>query len=224
MRRIRRLFSVLAIASASASWFIATPVRADQVSPQAPTATMTKKISTTATVENVDMEKRRLTLRGDNGDQFTVDVPESVKLDQLHEGDRIKIDYYEAIALSLKKGAAGAPSRTGETTVTERNAGTLPSGTMARRITATVEVVKVDRTNNKLTVRRPDGTMDTINVTDPAMQAHLANLQEGDRIQVTYTEAAAIKLMREGTTKPPEDTTKPPEGATKPPESPKKRS
>jgi Cu/Ag efflux protein CusF len=201
MKRTRRLFSVLAIASAS--WFIATPSRADQPSPQAPTTTMAQKISATATVVTVDAQKHHLTLRGDNGDEFTVDIPESVKLDQLHEGDRLKIDYYEAIAISLKKGEAGAPPRAGETTITERKAGTLPGGMTAHRITATVEVVKVDRAHNKLTVKRPDGATDTINVTDPALQANLANLKEGDRIQATYTEAAAITVMREGTTNPP---------------------
>jgi Cu/Ag efflux protein CusF len=201
MRRIRTVFSVLAIASAS--WFIATPSRADQPSSQQPpTTAMTEKISTTATVVKVDAQKRDLTLRGDDGTEFTVKVPESMKLGQIHEGDRVKIDYYEAVGLSLKKGEAGAPPRADESTITEHKAGTLPGGMVAHRITATVDVVKVDRAHNKLTVKRPGGAIDTINVTEPAMQAQLANLHEGDRIQATYTEAAAITVMRERAMRP----------------------
>ena len=151
----------------------------------------------------VDAQKRDLTLRSDDGTEFTVEVPQSVKLDRIREGDRVKIEYYEAIGLSLKKPQPGAKPRSDETTMTEHNAGTLPSGMVVHRITATVEIVKVDRARNRLTVRRPGGAIDTISVTDPALQAQLANVHEGDRIQATYTEAAAIRVMPEGGTNQP---------------------
>lgn len=222
MRRIRRLFSALVVAGAS--WFSATPSfaaqppsgdqppSADQPSSadqppgqEQPTAMThkTKRITATATVVKVDAEKRDLMLRGDDGTEFTVEAPQSVSLDRIHEGDRVKIDYYEAIGLSLKKSQPGAQPRADETTITRRNAGTLPGGTVMHRITATVEVARVDRAGNRLTVRRPDGTIDTINVTEPAMQSQLANVHEGDRLQVTYTEATAIKVMPQSTTNEP---------------------
>lgn len=200
MKRIKAVFCVLALAVASQ--FIASPASADQASPEGPTKTMAEKLSATAMVVKVDTQKRHLTLRGDDGNEFTVEVPESVKLDQIQKGDRIKIDYYEAVGISLKKRAAGAQPRAGEMAIVERNAGTLPSGMIAHEITTTVEVVKVDRAHDKVIVKRPDGATDTIHVTDPAMQADLANLHQGDQIQATYTEAAAITVMREGKTKP----------------------
>jgi Cu/Ag efflux protein CusF len=203
MRRIRRLFSALVLAGASCS--IATPAFADQPSSQdapAPIAQKTKKITATATVVKVDAQRRDLTLRSNDGTEFTVEVPQSVRLDRMHEGDRVKVNYYEALALSLKKREAGAPQRADETTVTQHNDGALPGGMVAHRITATVEVVRVDRARNRLTVRRTDGVIDTFNVTDPALQAQLASVHEGDRIQATYTEAAAITVMREGQASP----------------------
>jgi len=199
MRRIRRLFSALVLAGASCA--IATPAFADQPSSQGaptPMAQKTKKITTTATVVKLDTQKRDLTLRGDDGTQFTVEVPKTVRLDRIREGDRVKVNYYEALGLSLKKGEAGAPQRSDETTVTQHNDGTLPGGMVAHRITATVDVVRVDRARNRLTVRRSDGVIDTINVTDPTMQAQLASVHEGDRIQAIYTEAAAITVIPEG--------------------------
>lgn len=199
MRRIRRLFSALVLAGASCA--IATPAFADQPSSQdapAPMAQKTKKITATATVVKLDTQKRDLTLRGDDGTEFTVEVPRSVRLDRIREGDRVKVNYYESLGLSLKKGEAGGPQRTDKTTITEHNDGALPGGMVAHRITATVDVVRVDSARNRLTVRRSDGVIDTINVTDPAMQAQLANIHEGDRIQATYTEAAAITVIPEG--------------------------
>lgn len=197
MRRIRTLFSALVIASASASGLVATSAHADQPTSQAPTRTMSKRITATATVEKIDTEKRDLTLKDDEGNQFTVRAPSSMKLDQFKEGDRVKVDYYQALAVSLKRGAAGAPTR-GESSVTEHTAGTMPGGVVSHRITGTVEVVNVDRARNRLIVKRPDGSVDSIEVTDPAMQSELANVHPGDRIQATYTEAAAIKVMRAG--------------------------
>jgi hypothetical protein len=215
MRRIRRLFSALVIAGAS--WVSATPSfaaqpsaadqppPADRSSSQPPATTVTQKtekISATATVVSIDAQQRDLTLRGDDGTEFTVEVPRSVQLDRIHEGDRVKLDYYEAIGLSLTKPQPGARPRSDETTITQHNAGALPSGTVAHRITASVEVVRVDRAGNRLTVRRPDGTIDTINVTEPAIQSQLANVHEGDRIQVSYTEAVAIRVMPQKPTTP----------------------
>src|SRR5690349_20448238 len=165
MRRIRRLFSALVLAGASC--FIATPAFADQPSSQdapTPMTQRTKKITTTATVVKLDTKKRDLTRRGEDGTEFTVEVPKSVRLDRIREGDRVKVNYYEALGLSLKKGEAGAPQRA-ETRVTQHNEGTLPGGMVAHRITATVDVVRVDRARNRLTVRRSDGVTDTINVT-----------------------------------------------------------
>jgi hypothetical protein len=151
-----------------------------------------------------------VTLRGDDGTEFTVEVPRSVKLDQIHEGNRLKLDYYEAIGISLKKQEAGAPSRTGETEITEHKAGTLPGGTVVHRITGTVEVVKVDPARQRLIVRRPDGVIDTIHVTDPAMRAQLASVHEGDHIHASYTEAMAVTVMREGTQNQPDQPDQPP--------------
>jgi hypothetical protein len=220
MRRIRRLFSALVIAGAS--WFSATPSFAAQPSPggepppggepssggepspgeqpsaQPPSTAMThrtKRITATATVVKVDAEKRHLMLRSEDGTEFTVEAPRSINLDRIHEGNKVKVDYYEAMGLSLKKPEPGAQPRADETTITRRNAGALPGGTVTHRVTATVEVVRVDAAGNRLTVKRPDGTVDTINVTEPAMRAQLGNVHEGDRIQLTYTEAAAIKVM-----------------------------
>ncbi len=168
-----------------------------QPQPSEQAVTVGKKLTATATVDKVDLKGRHLTLKTERGKTFTIEVPDSVKrLDEIKPGDRITVDYYESVGVSLKKAEGSAQPGAGETTVTERRAGKLPSGAVAHTVTATVEVMAIDRANNKVMVKRPNGDIDTIDVTDPAMQADLANLKEGDRIQATYTEAAAISVQR----------------------------
>jgi Cu/Ag efflux protein CusF len=165
-------------------------------SPSQPTEVMAQKMSATATVEKVDAKKRELTLKDAEGTELMVHVPADVtRLDAIKKGDQISVDYYQSVALSLKKkGGAGAQPGAKETTAIERKAGKLPGGMVARKITGTVEVMNVDTANNRVTVKGPRGQIETINVSDPDMQAELSRIKKGDHIQATYTEAVAISV------------------------------
>jgi Cu/Ag efflux protein CusF len=124
-----------------------------------------------------------------------VQVPEDVtRFDSIKKGDKIDLDYYEAVALSLKKPVKGETPSANEAIVAERAPGKLPGGGMARTITATATVTKVDVAANKVSIKAPDGKMDTINVSDPALQPELSKLKKGDRVQASYTEAMAITV------------------------------
>jgi Cu/Ag efflux protein CusF len=190
-----------------ATWIAMGPAIADDPTPNDTSKTDTMKNdksmsmsraerkSMTANVVRVDTTKRHLVLQGEDGKEMTLQVPESVKrLDEIKPGDKIKVDYYSALGISLNKGgeAGGA-----ERTMTERNKGKLPSGTIAHQESGTVEIVKIDKDKNQLTVKRPNGDMDTIDIKDPDLQSKLGDLKEGDKVQATYTEAAAITVQRE---------------------------
>ena len=156
---------------------------------------MAARMTATATVEKVDTKKRQLSLKDDQGNTFKVNVPQEVeRFDQIKKGDKITVDYYSSVALALKKGANGKAPSARETAMAERTPGPLPGGMVARKVTATAEIVKVDKTENKVTVKTPSGEMETIHVTDPAMQADLAKLKKGDKIQASYAEAVAITV------------------------------
>jgi Cu/Ag efflux protein CusF len=161
---------------------------------QNPTEVMAEKTSATATVEKIDTKNRQLTLNDDQGNSFKLDVPASVtRFDSIKKGDKIAVDYYSSIALSLKGNDATPPSE-GTTTMKERTPGALPGGLMARKITASVEVMNVDKTANKLTIKGPNGDLDTVDVRDPSMQADLAKIKKGDKIHASYMEAVAVTV------------------------------
>jgi len=161
--------------------------------------TMAQKENITATVQKIDMKHRKVMLKDDQGQALDVEVPEDVKgLDQIKKGDKVSIDYYSSMVLSIAK--PGTKLGASTTNKHERNAGELPGGMMAKEIKATVEVVKADTSNNKLTIRTPSGDLDTINVTDPSMQSDLSKIKKGDKIQVNYTEAVAISVTPQNDT------------------------
>jgi Cu/Ag efflux protein CusF len=154
------------------------------------------KASKTATVEKINQPNRELTLKGSDGNEFKVTVPETVtRFDAIRKGDSITLDYYTSVALSLKKGGTGQPPSASEQQTISRTPGALPGGVMARRVDASAEVVKVDTTAHKVTLKSPSGDVDTIEVTDPELRADLAKLKPGDKIQAVYTEAVAISVQ-----------------------------
>src|SRR5689334_710571 len=58
-----------------------------------------KTVSTKATVESIDKDKREVTLKKEDGTTTTIKCPESVRnFDQIKEGDIVTARYTEAIA------------------------------------------------------------------------------------------------------------------------------
>ena len=158
-------------------------------------AKMGERTSATVTVEKVDTANRKLMLKDAEGDSMTVRVPEDVKLEEIKKGDRVNVDYYETLAVSMKKAEKGAKPSMRETTTAQREPGKMPGGMAARQITATALITEVDTANNDITIKGPKGEMHTINV-DPEMKQDLAKLKKGDMVEVTFTEAVAISVER----------------------------
>src|SRR6478609_2487207 len=115
MQRAKRI--CYTVACVFATWLVAGVAAADEQSPQkeqpsegmkegmrqgTPSQMMATKMSASATVEKVDLKKRTLLLKNEQGEEFKVNVPEKVtRLDAIKKGDMINLDYYEAVTLSL---------------------------------------------------------------------------------------------------------------------------
>jgi hypothetical protein len=158
------------------------------------TVTAGELMSTSAKVERVNLEKRELVLRNDEGNKLQIQVPENVtRLDQVKPGDRVNLDYYQAVAVSLKK-PGSAPMGTETQTFGKRTPGELPGGMTGRKISTTAKITKIDQSKDQFTIETPDGEMSTIKAKDPQNRAELKKLKTGDEIQVTYTEAVAASV------------------------------
>lgn len=147
----------------------------------------------TAKVIAVDPAQRTVTLQGASGKTRTIAVGDQVRnFDQIKVGDTVHAKYTQALALELKKGASGMAAPTEEQAITPAPApGAKPGGTVARKVTATVEVVAVDSARQMVTLRGPAGNEVDVDVQDPNQ---LKNIKKGDHVQVTYVEALAIAV------------------------------
>jgi Cu/Ag efflux protein CusF len=160
-----------------------------------PTGAMSAQLITAAaTVDKVDRDKHELTLKSENGKPFTIDVPDSVnRLDNVKPGDKVRVSFYESVAVSLAKPGEAQPRRQ-ETMAAGRAPGALPGGAVAQQITTTAKITKVTPSKDELTIEGPGGKATTIKVDDPQVRSQLSHLKVGDKIQTTYTQAMATRV------------------------------
>jgi hypothetical protein len=147
----------------------------------------------TVTVTAIDRPKRQVTLKNPEGESKTVDVPQEVKAyDTLKVGDRIDLDYYESVAVSL------APKGTKPSVETSSGVDRGPVGSAMGTHTTTIsaEILAVDAKANKITIKGPSGGSQTIAVQNPDVQKKLPMLKVGQVVQLTYTEAVAASIRK----------------------------
>ncbi|CAH2603969.1 conserved exported protein of unknown function [Rhodovastum atsumiense] len=154
---------------------------------------VTETRTTTATVETIDQEKRTVLLRTGDGTLLTVQVgPEVRNLAQVRPGDRVTATYRESVAAAISR--PDSPPLTAGASVTRAVEGERPAGETAQEVTARVRILAVDTRANTVTFLGPSGLPRIIALRDPGMQRFAATLQPGDDVDVTYTEALAIRV------------------------------
>lgn len=193
-------------AGAVASWLVAAPARAQDSSANSgdqkqgagsqPTGAATGQLITaSAKVDKVDADKHELTLKSEDGKPFTINVPDSVsRLDNVKPGDKVRVSFYESVAISLAKPGEAPPRGQERTTATERAPGALPGGAVAEQVTTTAKITKVSPSKDEVTIEGPSGKANTIKVDDPQVRSQLSHLKVGDKIQTTYTQAMAASV------------------------------
>jgi hypothetical protein len=180
----RSLLAALAAASVGLAGCTTTP-------PAPATVSKTQKV--VAGVEAIDLSKRLVTLRGPDGKALVVQVGSAVRnLEQVRVGDRVVVEYTEAImAEVVKKG-------TGTTDVGMAAAraapGDRPGAAMGDFVRFPVTVFDVDTVQNVVEVTGPRGFNRRIAVRDPKMRDFIRGLRKGDEVEVTYSEAFAVSV------------------------------
>jgi len=157
--------------------------------------TVMKEMETvmTATVVAIDLEKRIVTLKGEDGEVRDVKVgQEAVNLPQVKVGDLVTVKFYESIAVEVIK--PGTYAGTGEkTAIVRAKPGEMPGGMAARQVTVTATITAIDRQKSTITLKGPEGKLTTVKVQDPT---NLEKVKVGDELMITYTEALAISVEK----------------------------
>jgi hypothetical protein len=148
-------------------------------------------VDVTATISALDTGKREITLKGPDGKEVTmVAGPEVKNYNQLKVGDKVDIQYVEALVLELKKGGGLPVARTQKEEMTGAKAGEKPGAKGARQLTVVGDVIALDPATQTVTLKGPERTAE-LKVRDPEQ---FKLISKGDQIQATYTEALAVAV------------------------------
>jgi Cu/Ag efflux protein CusF len=146
-------------------------------------------VKVTATITAIDAATRGVTLMGPQGREVAMTAgPEVRNFDQMKVGDRVDVEYIEALTLELKKGGGLPVARTEQAGAAGAQPGEKPAGLVGRQTTVVADVIDVNRETKTVTLKGPKQTVD-LKVNDPAQ---LANIAKGDQVEAKYTEAVAI--------------------------------
>jgi hypothetical protein len=144
----------------------------------------------TATITAIDHADRAVTLKNEEGKETTISVPSDAKVfDTLKVGQKVDIDYYESLAVSL------APSGS-KPSMSERRGRSVDmgGGVRGREVMVNAEVVSVDSSANNVTFKGPKGSLRTVHVENPTLQEKLPMLKPGQVVQFDYTQATAASI------------------------------
>jgi len=148
-------------------------------------------VRVTASVEAVDLKNRIVTLKGPRGNVFAVAVSEQARnLPQVKVGDIVEMDYFESIAIAVKK-TEGMPSRTETELLDRAEPGQRPGGIALRKVTTVANVLGINTENNTFLVRGPLGHLVEVKARDPKL---LKGLTGGAQVEVTYVEGVAVSV------------------------------
>jgi hypothetical protein len=183
MTTVSLCYAIVALVTASVPTPEARQANADQTMKSTP-------VTITATIEAIDQTNRIVTLKGPKGNLVDTYVDESNKrFNELKVGDQVKAQYYESLAMSIRKPGGPAPTAGVKESVTPREGG--PGATAARQLTGSVTVTALDPKVPSISVNGPKGNVFSMRVQDPK---RLEGVKVGDTIDVTYTQALLIAV------------------------------
>jgi hypothetical protein len=189
---MKRFASPVAAACAAGALSLAIVAHAEAPA-AAPTGEgIVAKVEVTAKVAKIDQTTREVTLKADDGQEYSFVASEEARnLDQVQVGDVVTITYAEAFVYEVQKGGQAADQ--GTVVAGGRSAaGQRPAGAIARETKVTVLITAIDPKVPSVTFKGPAGNTRTIKVMHPEK---LQGVSVGDTVDITYTEALAIKVV-----------------------------
>ena len=149
-------------------------------------------IAIEATVEEVDHDTRKVTLKGPEGNTIKIDVDERVKnLPQVEVGDLLTVEYIEAVTIQVFGPGEVTPGASAVTQVGSAEFGQKPAGIAMDEIIVVATINAIDKANSLVTLMGAEGKAKTVKARDPE---NLEKVKVGDKVMITYTESIGISV------------------------------
>jgi len=150
-------------------------------------------VTMTAKVVDINQKTRKVKLKTDDGQWHILTVNEGVKnLSEINKGDTVTVIYTEAVAYRLRIQGSQPGIATSDTSAAAGQAAN-PAGAVQHQTTVTATITAIDPGVPSVTFRGPYKETQTTRVKDPR---HLQGVKVGDVVDITYTDAIAIKLYK----------------------------
>ena len=146
-----------------------------------------------AVVEAINVQNRIVTLRSLTRDASVVmEVGDEVRnLDQVKVGDRVVVEFLEAIAVDLKKGGGMTPSSGAGGAAARAKLGEKPAAMLGGVLEVVATIIAIDADEPSVTLRGPEGKVIEVLVQHPEK---LAEVDVGDQVIITYKRAVAVAV------------------------------
>jgi hypothetical protein len=153
------------------------------------------QVTVSGTVESVDYAGRTVTIRGQQGNPVTVDVPPNAKrFEQITVGAAVTATYYDRVTVRLKPAGEPAVDRTVEP-ITTPTPGALPGATRTKQRVTTVTITGWSPADKVVSFTGPNGTSYSRRLLDATDPQIAEGLKAGDRVDVTRTEAVSVSVQ-----------------------------
>lgn len=184
------LLLVLAGASACASTTSTQTARDRQL----PALQESNTATITAVVQAIDLKERTVTLKGPDGNVVTIKVDDSVKnLPRVKVGDQVTAQYYEAVAVEVRKPGEAPGGASAKEAVAVAEPGQRPAGVVLNTVTVTTTIKNINQQDRTVTLKGPQGNTEVVKVRDPR---NLEKIKIGDEVVITFTRALAISVEK----------------------------
>ena len=138
----------------------------------------------------VGMFRRPDQLKGPKGETSTLEARSEKNLAAVKVGDRVAIRYFEGVQIRKKKPGEAVPVPSLKDGIIGAKLGRTSKTKHA--IIASVEAI--DQADQEVTLKGPDGSLETIMVTDPE---YLERIEVGDQVVLTRSQALALSIDKE---------------------------
>ena len=158
-----------------------------------PGATVVETYQLTATVAEIDVPDREVTLRGRDGKKTTVKCgPEVANFDQIRVGDVVKARVTSEMTVAMAD--ASNPTAVGATSKVQlAPKGAKPRAVMAETQQYTATITEINLKRHQATLRFPDGSTRTFNV---RKDVDLTQRKVGEEVVFRVAVAMAISLEK----------------------------
>ena len=165
--------------------------------PEAPRVFQAKTNELKATVLGVDYKNREVILRGTNGSLGRFAVSDRIQnFDQIRQGDRVNIKYYESVAYAVLKPGENLPPTSRSDAAGMRPPGQSPGGGAITVSNTIATIQTIDRETRHVVLKGANGELMNVFV-DPSV-GNLKRIKEGEQVSVTMTKAIAVSVEKPG--------------------------